>query len=211
MNIRSLINFAFSMFFGSKNPISVWKTYADYFDISSSTIIDSVASVKIFNLPKKPKKILKIGEYSHIFANFNLVRSSAQIKIGKRCQIGNVNFNCAEKIEIGDDVLMAWGITVIDHDSHSLFWSERKNDASQCYQDYLADRNNFIRNKDWSHVKSKPIIIGNKAWIGFNATILKGVLIGEEAVVGACSVVTKNVPARSVVVGNPARIVKNLK
>lgn len=55
---------------------------------------------------------------------------------------------------------------------------------------------------------SAPIRVGNDVWIGAAAIILKGVTIGDGAVVGAGSVVTKDVPARAIVVGNPARIVR---
>jgi galactoside O-acetyltransferase len=56
-----------------------------------------------------------------------------------------------------------------------------------------------------------PIIIEDKVWIGFDVSVLKGVTIGERAVIGACSVVTKDIPPYTVAVGNPARAVKNLK
>lgn len=70
-----------------------------------------------------------------------------------------------------------------------------------------ADFNNgrcFLDSKDWSTVKSAPIKICDKAWIGFNAIILKGVTIGEGAVVGAGAVVTHDVPPWTIVAGNPA-------
>jgi acetyltransferase-like isoleucine patch superfamily enzyme len=53
------------------------------------------------------------------------------------------------------------------------------------------------------------VIIGNDVWIGFGTTILSGVTIGDGAVLGACSVVTQNVPPYAIVAGNPARIVRN--
>jgi acetyltransferase-like isoleucine patch superfamily enzyme len=53
-----------------------------------------------------------------------------------------------------------------------------------------------------------PVIIGNNVWIGDKATILPGVTIGDGAIIGANAVVTKDVPPYSVVVGNPARIIK---
>ncbi len=105
---------------------------------------------------------------------------------------------------------MAWGITLYDHNSHSIYWDERKNDNMQCYSDYINYGGNNIVNKDWSNVISKEIVIESKVWIGFDVVILKGVTIGEGAVVGARSVVTKDIPPWTVVVGNPARVVKYL-
>lgn len=55
---------------------------------------------------------------------------------------------------------------------------------------------------------SAPVVICRHAWIGGNTTILPGVVIGEGAIVGASSVVTKNIPAYSVAVGNPAKVIK---
>ena len=54
------------------------------------------------------------------------------------------------------------------------------------------------------------IVIGCNVWIGANATVLPGVTIGDNAVIGAASVVTKNVPANAVVVGSPARVVRSV-
>lgn len=59
-------------------------------------------------------------------------------------------------------------------------------------------------------ITCRPVYIGKKAWIGAGATILPGVTIGENAVVGAASVVTKDVPANTIVAGNPAKIIKEI-
>ena len=59
-------------------------------------------------------------------------------------------------------------------------------------------------------VTAKPIRVCKQAWIGAGATILPGVTIGEAAVVGAAAVVTKDVPARMIVAGNPARIIGSI-
>ena len=114
------------------------------------------------------------------------------------------------KIEIGNDVTIAWGVCIYDHDSHSLDWRDRVEDIRQQNEDFHAGRN-FIANKDWSKVNTAPIRICDKAWIGMNAIILKGVTIGEGAVVGAGAVVTHDVPAWIVVAGNPACEVKKLQ
>ena len=157
------------------------------------------------------RKYVAIGERGLIRAQFIFESSAGEIKIGDNVHIGGAQFISRTGITVEDDVTMAWGITIYDHNSHSIDWESRKNDNAQCYADYIANNGNNITNKDWSHVVAKPVIIKSKVWIGFNVTILKGVTIGEGAVVGACSVVTKDVPAWSVVAGNPAQIVKQLQ
>ncbi|MBD2129908.1 acyltransferase [Microcoleus sp. FACHB-1] len=106
----------------------------------------------------------------------------------------------AQRINIGDDVLIAGGVTIVDHNAHSLSFSQRSEDVV----------NWKIGKKDWTNVKIAPVTISNKVWIGFNSIILKGVRIGEGAVVGAGSVVTKDVPAWTVVAGNPARVIREI-
>jgi acetyltransferase-like isoleucine patch superfamily enzyme len=64
--------------------------------------------------------------------------------------------------------------------------------------------------KDWRHIKRKPIKICDKSWIGFNSIILKGVTIGEGAIVGAGSVVTRDVPPWTIVAGNPAKVIQDI-
>lgn len=61
------------------------------------------------------------------------------------------------------------------------------------------------------HYDSKPILVKKGAWIGANSIILPGVTIGENSVVGAGSVITKDVPDRVIVVGNPGKIIKEIK
>ena len=59
-------------------------------------------------------------------------------------------------------------------------------------------------------ITCRPVHIGKNAWIGAGATILPGVTVGDNAVVGAGSVVTKNVPANSLAVGNPCRVIRQI-
>lgn len=160
-----------------------------------------------FRLFPDERVYVTIGEKSMINVSFVFETTQGKITIGNNSYIGKATIISRSKVEIGNDVIMAWDITIYDHDSHSVIWEYRENDVSQTYQDYLC-YNNPVLHKDWAHVVSKPIKIGDKVWIGFGVTILKGVTIGEGAVVGAKSVVTSDVPPYAVVVGNPARIIK---
>ena len=143
---------------------------------------------------------LRIGADSLVFATLSFERASASITIGARTFIGASHLLAATELVIGDDVLISWGVTIVDHDSHSLRFSERANDV----QDWGAGR------KDWSAVRMAPVRIGDKAWLGFNAAILRGVTVGEGAIVGAGAVVTKDVPPWTVVAGSPARPIRTL-
>lgn len=156
------------------------------------------------------KTYVVIGKECHIENNFIFESQSGFIKIGDRCAIGRSNITSINEIEIGNDVIISYGCTIYDHDSHSIYWEERKNDVKNIISD-INSGVNFIKSKEWNNVKTKKVKICDKVWIGFNSVILKGVTIGEGAVVGAQSVVTKDVPPYTVVAGNPAKIVKQIK
>lgn len=74
----------------------------------------------------------------------------------------------------------------------------------------LATLNHDVRPSHRADMHPAPIVIGRNVWIGANATILPGVRIGDDAVVAAASVVTKDVPDRTIVVGSPARVVRSI-
>jgi galactoside O-acetyltransferase len=112
----------------------------------------------------------------------------------------------AARIEIGDDVIMSWGVTVLDSDNHSPFWAERSGDVERGREGYRESGGRDIaRRHDWTYVKMAPIRIGSKAFIGCNVIVLKGVTIGEGAVIGAGSVVTRDIAPWHVAAGNPCR------
>jgi len=152
--------------------------------------------------------LLRGGEFSlgegSIFDGLLVTEhKDAKVHIGRNTYIGNSNLVSAIGIDIGDDVLISWDCWIYDHNSHSTLWIERSNDV----RDYVAGG---ISNKDWQHVKREKVTIEDKAWIGFRSIILKGVRIGEGAIVAAGSVVTKDVPDWTIVGGNPARIIRKI-
>lgn len=143
---------------------------------------------------------LKIGEGSIVGARLCADRADAEISIGRHTFLGRSNIVSALRVTIGDDVLISWGCQIVDHDSHALLWSDRARDVRDWYQG----------RKDWSKVPCSPVEIGDKAWLGFNVIVLKGVRIGEGAVVAAGSVVTRDVPPYTLVAGSPAREIRGL-
>lgn len=199
-----------------KNPIKQYflhkmqrKMQRRYMSVGVGTILQQPDCLD-FRLTPEERKYVTIGERGLIKAQFTFETQQGEVHIGTNTHIGGAQFICRTRIEIGNDVTMAWGITLYDHDSHSTEWEYRQHDNEQCYTDYV-ETGNTIAHKDWSHVNSAPIKIEDKVWIGMDVLILKGVTIGEGSVVAARSVVTKDVPPYSLVAGNPARVVKSLK
>lgn len=180
-----------------------------FVNLSSKSIYGTGFNVDLQN-PKKGKKYLTVGEGGVNEGKYIFETDEGEIQIGSRVYIGASTFISRSRIVIEDDVIMAWNCTVYDHDSHSIYWDERKYDVIQWHRDLLQGESP-IRNKDWRGVATKEIRICSKAWIGFGVTILKGVTIGEGAVVGAGSVVTKDVPPYTVVGGNPAKVIKKIE
>lgn len=115
------------------------------------------------------------------------------LRVGDHTHLGNnLLFMVAKRIEIGDHCLVANDVTIVDNDGHPT-------DPAKRLQ-YLPPDPEGCR----------EVIIGNNVWIAKGSTILKGVRIGDGAIIAAGSVVTKDVPAYSIVAGNPARVVKQL-
>lgn len=164
-----------------------------------------------FRFNVNSKNPIKIGNNCMLNCDFIFESEKGEIEIGDRTFInGGTSLISRSKIKIGNDVTIAWGCTLYDHNSHSLDWQERQKDLEQQLNDYNNGLD-FIKNKNWETVKSKPITIEDKVWIGFDCTILNGVTIGEGAIVGAKSVVRENVEPYTIVAGNPAVVIKKLK
>ncbi len=151
-----------------------------------------------------------IGKRTMLACNLVFESDRGDLKIGDDTFInGATQLICRQSITIGSNVTIAWGCTLTDHNSHSLDWKQRNADLRQQFADIRGGRN-FIHGKNWDTVKSRGIVIEDKAWLGFGVTVLSGVRIGEGAIIGAGSVVREDVAPWTVVCGNPAVFVRQL-
>jgi acetyltransferase-like isoleucine patch superfamily enzyme len=130
------------------------------------------------------------------------IEPGGRIVIGEDCYIGDdCILDSAESIRIGRYTWLAHGVSVFDNDSHPICVADRIEQAV-AYREGRASAA--------SRPASAPVLIGEHVWIGFNSFVSKGVTIGDRSIVGACSVVTKDVPPDSLVAGNPARTVRSI-
>lgn len=116
------------------------------------------------------------------------VRKKGHIEIQDRVGISNTAIVAENLVEIGEDSNIGGGTKIYDTDFHSLYSQDRLN----------GDTN----------VKSAPVVIGRRVFIGGHCIILKGVHIGDDAVIGAGSVVTRDIPSGEIWAGNPAVCIK---
>ena len=124
---------------------------------------------------------LSVGSFKTYGGTYISVADNAELSMGSGFLNNNAKISCFEKITIGEDVKISEEVIIRDSDNHAII-------------------------KD-GYQKTKPIIIGNHVWIGLRSTILKGVTIGDGAVIAAGAVVTKDVPPKALVAGIPAKII----
>lgn len=156
------------------------------------------------------KVYLTIGNDSMIGGDFTFETTSGEVIVGDRVYMAGGNVISTNKVIIEDDVFVSWKVYFFDNDSHSLNYLDRIEDMKNHLHDWRSGKINYNTSKDWRNVASAPIKVCRYAWIGMECIILKGVTIGEGAVVGSGSVVTKDVEPWTVVGGNPAKLIKRL-
>lgn len=128
----------------------------------------------------EPESRVKIGVWGR-------EQGQGRIRIGDNVLMSpGTRISACDEIVIGNGVMMAHGVYITDSDWHDLYDRTARSE------------------------RQAPIHIADNVWLGDRCTVLKGVNIGENSVVAACAVVTRDVPANTVVAGNPARVVKQL-
>ena len=163
-------------------------------------------SAQVFKkmLSKKPHAVV-FGDHVSVYSGCSFaVQKDGKCTVGDFTLLNGAIVMAEELIEIGSHCLISWGVGIADSDFHPLEPAQRLVD-SRALAPFFKDR------PPRPKLRTAPVKIGDNVWIGMNAVILKGVTIGDNSVVAAGAVVTKSVPANTIVAGNPAVEVKKLQ
>ncbi|CAN5352571.1 hypothetical protein BH24GEM3_BH24GEM3_06950 [soil metagenome] len=168
-------------------------------EVGENTVVESSFSFKHF-FSRVPVG-LRVGRNVTFWRTSLAAEENGVIEIGDDCYLANASLVCSERITIGSRVMIAGGVTIADADFHPLTPAAR-----------LADTIALSPRGDRFHrppVDVRPVVIEDDVWIGFNATILKGVRVGAGAVIAPGAMVIRDVPPGAQVAGNPARSVED--
>lgn len=187
--------YRFKMAHGHLNVVHLGVgSYKKYSGGANNTVVinkNCVIDNPLFHIVGNNNKIT-FEENCHVGPNcsFWLEGNNVQIIIGKRTTFTNtVHVNAQEdntSIEIGEDCMFSNHIIIRTSDSHAIYSNETNKRINP----------------------AKPIRIGNHVWIAPGSEVMKGVVVGDGCIIGSQTMVTKDVPANSLVVGRPARVVK---
>ena len=119
------------------------------------------------------------------------VYPNASLTFKGRCGMSNTVIVATKSITIGDNVMIGGGCTIVDTDFHTM------------------DYTKWFSPKDEELMERKEVVIGDNVFLGANCFILKGVHVGNGAVIAAGSVVTKDIPENQIWGGNPAKFIRN--
>lgn len=131
-----------------------------------------------------------------ISQNGGKISISKKVNIRGESIIGSVN-----RISIGEGTIISNNVTIMDNNNHPVSPDERKR---------MVESGWSMDSWLWRHSNSGPIVIGKNVWIGQFARINKNVTIGDNSIIGANAVVTKDVPANTIAAGNPSRVIKRI-
>jgi acetyltransferase-like isoleucine patch superfamily enzyme len=169
-------------------------------EVGENTVIDSSSCFKKYfsQLPTG----LKVGSNVTLQSPALGIEKNGYVEIGDYSYLSSACIAAYDKVIIGKYVFIAGGVTIVDTDFHPLDPATRMLDTVAVST--IGDKSRRPK------FDTAPVVIEDDVWIGYNATILKGVTIGKGSVIEPGAVVSKNVPAGSIVSGNPA-VVKSFE
>jgi acetyltransferase-like isoleucine patch superfamily enzyme len=170
--------------------------------------------VRLIGLPsirRAPGSRIRIGKNCKLISLFSAnshgvtracflsaLAPGSQIELGESCGLSGTIIAASERVVLGNRVQCGANTLITDNDAHSLDARIRRHEIEGTLP------------RGSKHAVSRPVIIHDDVWLGMGVTVLKGVEIGPRTVVGAGSLVTKSLPADSLAVGSPARVIKSL-
>jgi acetyltransferase-like isoleucine patch superfamily enzyme len=146
---------------------------------------------------------VQIGRGSSVYLGVMFdVGPNGRVKLGDYVLMNGARIICDSEITIGDHSLISWNVVLMDNYRLPINARTRRSELEKVPK--------TLPRRATAEVVALPIRIGANVWIGFDCCVLPGVTIGDGAIVGARSVVTQDVPACTIVAGNPARMVREI-
>jgi acetyltransferase-like isoleucine patch superfamily enzyme len=146
---------------------------------------------------------IRVGKHALVEGELAVWEYGGCIQIGEYSYVGvGTHVWSGESVTIGRYVLLAHNVNITDTNVHQISALERAEHVMRTD----VHGQPFLKGS----IKTGPIEIGDHAWLNFSVGVLRGVKIGEGAIIGACSLVTKDVPPYTLAVGNPARVIREL-
>jgi acetyltransferase-like isoleucine patch superfamily enzyme len=147
------------------------------------------------------KNQINLGNFVVLDGTLEVYKAGV-MTIGDYSYVGRARIYCANRVSIGEHCLISDNVCVMDSDLHPLSATKRAVIAERWAMGEFPDV--------YTDTPNAPVTLENHCWIGFGSAILKGVRVGEGAIVGSNSVVTHDVPPWTIVAGNPARIIREI-
>ena len=142
---------------------------------------------------------LAIGAHCTMDGVHFALGKEAKVTIGDYCYFTNAMLLCEQELRIGSYVVLGWNVAIADTDYQPIAPAQRIADTIACSP--------LGQGRPRPPIVRQTVVIEDDVWIGPNATILKGVRVGSGAFIEAGAMVTRDVPPRARVLGNPARVI----
>src|SRR5213593_4520134 len=169
--------------------------------IGANTLITADYAFKRF-LSTEPEALV-IGPNCTMDGVHFAIGREGRVRIGDYCYFTNAVLLCELELRVGNYVIIGWNATIADTDFHPIEPAARVADAIACSP--------LGKGRPRPDISRRPVIIDDDVWIGPNAAVLKGVHIGAGAFIEPGSLVTRDVPARARVLGNPAQVIGEMR
>ena len=148
------------------------------------------------------RNAITIGAFSHVRGELTTFGHGGRIEIGTYCYVGeNTRIWSGKSVKIGDRVAISHNCNIFDNDTHPINPRERH----EQFKAMISSGHPKTIN-----LNDQEIVIEDDVLIAANSTVLKGVRIGRAAIIGAGSVVTRDVPPYTIVAGNPAEVIQEI-